>query len=82
MKDESETDVEVGREKIGFLTSELVGGIQCFWMTTLLSVCCGVVTLHSAAGCSHLSGSPSGKLVFVLVEKDFDELVYLYAKEI
>lgn len=37
--------------------------------------------LHPAARCSHLSGSPSGKLVFILVEKAHDELVYLYAKE-
>lgn len=68
--------MEVGREKIVFLTSELAGGtVWRFWMTTLFCVCRGVVTLHSAAGCSHLSGSPSGKLVFILVEKDFDELV-------
>lgn len=30
--------------------------------------------------CCHLSGSLSGKLGFILVEKGFDELVDLYAK--
>lgn len=36
--------------------------------------------LCSVTRCSHFSGSPSGKLVFIDVERDFDEVLYLYAK--
>lgn len=65
---------EGGFSPVGWLAEQCgVAGVTTPWR-----VCCSVVT--SPARYSHLSGSPSGKLVFILVEKAFDELVYLYAK--